>query len=797
MENSAGKTQHDINLAARKAQEAALRRYQATEWLHSLVGPLGISNQPSEEEFISCLRNGLVLCNAINTIQPGSIQKVVESHLPSESPSLDSQPLPAFQYFENVKNFLVAAEELKLTTFEASVLERDNLEAGSSTKVVDCILELKALHDWKQMNGGNGFNKPPRSQFAMLTAGKINSQVSEVFDPHRRLSMTGSCNRETPTESETQNLEELIVATLAQYMVDKKENFEANLLASIHSRNPAAVKILCKNMLSCLNEQEHRKMQPEVKRRTLGDLLKEECDVHLRTTKLMESSSILGTNECCGACLDKGYCNHEKLLMMQENELSKLKSLLSRTKAEFEDLQSQLQKDMKVLESQVREMSTAALGYYKVVKENENLHNKVEVLKGGLEKTLKIVDVSPEEAELQKELESLKTALSKKELQSSKMTVLMEIKSPSGKSKSATDKTSASARRPSTDSSGIDRREKPQLNKLEEAKLLHSASVITSPPRRLCIENRSTQNPEKSSSSRRLSVENRSTQKVEKSSSVRRLSTGTSIMDRLGKAQEPNYLFEKAVTISKRIPHNSRRLSSDGGQHAQTAYLEDQKVKTPSVHDRTRRLSLEGQKYVNKDSVISERSGLPRAAMSASKPKVYTSIGDFRPEVSRQMDPKSPLYPVSDSHVVRLENGRKVPSSLEPPGTPEAVYARSQLTSESLESQTASMKSTVNGKTSQIRKSLRAIGKLINGSEKRNVEKRMETTFDATNRMHDLKLPVARDARMLRSHSLTGTWPPVTSSTPSFGIISSGNRLLHARSPSPVRASDKSPGHGL
>lgn len=54
----------------------ALRRYEATEWLESLVGPLGISSQPSEREFISCLRSGLVLCNAINKIQPGSVQKV-------------------------------------------------------------------------------------------------------------------------------------------------------------------------------------------------------------------------------------------------------------------------------------------------------------------------------------------------------------------------------------------------------------------------------------------------------------------------------------------------------------------------------------------------------------------------------------------------------------------------------------------------------------------------------------------------------------------------------------------------
>lgn len=193
-------------------------------------------------------------------------------------------------------------------------------------------------------------------------------------------------------------------------------------------------------------------------------------------------------------------------------------------------------------------------------------------------------------------------------------------------------------------------------------------------------------------------------------------------MDKLGKAREPkgpNYVFEKAEANSKRISHHFRRLSSDSGQHAKTAYLEDQKVKTPSVLNRTRRLSLEGQRYVNKDSMISERSGLPRAAMSASKSKVCTSRGDFRPEVSRQMAPKSTLYPVSDSQVERLKKERKVPSTFEPPGTTEAVYARSQLMIELLESQTASMKATVNGKASQIRKSLRAIGKLINGSEKR------------------------------------------------------------------------------
>lgn len=56
---------------------AAWRRYEATQWLESQVVPLGISNQPTERELISCLRNGLVLCKAINKIHQGAVPKVL------------------------------------------------------------------------------------------------------------------------------------------------------------------------------------------------------------------------------------------------------------------------------------------------------------------------------------------------------------------------------------------------------------------------------------------------------------------------------------------------------------------------------------------------------------------------------------------------------------------------------------------------------------------------------------------------------------------------------------------------
>ncbi|RWW19811.1 hypothetical protein GW17_00016109 [Ensete ventricosum] len=85
----------DGRLASRKAEEAGLpfhpppfhsyslnhlcsskeNRGEAASWLESIVGPLGLPLEPTEKEFVSCLRSGIVLCNAINRIQPGAVPK--------------------------------------------------------------------------------------------------------------------------------------------------------------------------------------------------------------------------------------------------------------------------------------------------------------------------------------------------------------------------------------------------------------------------------------------------------------------------------------------------------------------------------------------------------------------------------------------------------------------------------------------------------------------------------------------------------------------------------------------------
>ncbi|KAK4485449.1 hypothetical protein RD792_008090 [Penstemon davidsonii] len=370
MENLTRGRVDEFNLASRRAEEADY-----------LVGPLGIPSQPSEKEFISCLRNGLILCKIINKIQPGSVSKVIENNSATQSLLWDSQPLPAYQYFENVRNFLAAVEELKLPVFEASIFERDNLEEGSSTKVVDCILALKAYSEWKQMTGGNGTYKPPRSPLGVHSASRIQvrTPVTVTYDCSRKLDMSGGNNKPMPSMTEIKRLEDTIVKALA----DSKENMDTNLFASYRSGNVDSVKFFRKILSNCLEEQ-LQKTFPEMKSTILDHLQERSCSPVKTAYVPLADFSNLQNHKCCRACLEKGNCNHWNLVENQEKELLNIRQLLSSAKNEFESLQSQFQSDLKQLGDQLLEMSNAALGYHKVVKENRNLYNIVQDLKGNI-----------------------------------------------------------------------------------------------------------------------------------------------------------------------------------------------------------------------------------------------------------------------------------------------------------------------------------------------------------------------------------------------------------------------------
>ncbi|KAJ4772316.1 P-loop containing nucleoside triphosphate hydrolases superfamily protein [Rhynchospora pubera] len=132
----------DRDLVSRRQEEAASRRNEAAAWLRRTVGVVAardLPEEPSEEEFRLGLRSGIILCNALNKLYPATIPKVVEA--PTDfTPSPDGAALSAYQYFENVRNFLVALQDFHLPTFEASDLEK----GGKAARVVNCVLALKS-----------------------------------------------------------------------------------------------------------------------------------------------------------------------------------------------------------------------------------------------------------------------------------------------------------------------------------------------------------------------------------------------------------------------------------------------------------------------------------------------------------------------------------------------------------------------------------------------------------------------------------------------------------------------------
>ncbi|XP_048635956.1 kinesin-like protein KIN-14L [Brassica napus] len=352
---------HEFHLASRRAEEAASRRFQAVQWLQSIVGKLGISDQPSEKEFVSCLRNGLILCNAINKIHPGAVSKVVESYSHLQSFNREYQLPQAYQYFENVRNFLVALEQLRLPGFEASDLEKDNLEAGSVSKVVDCILGLKGYHECKMTSSGYKHVKTPTFQLSATKVLPVSASKAS-----RQL------ERNDCADGESDQLK-VIAKLVADHIFNSKENIDENLISLENGSENSTV-----------NFQKIISRFPELQsifKNFLNEGTPKPSDVRPMP---LEELPVNEDDKCRTSLLHTTSYNHKRLLKTQENELAVLKTLFIQTKQDFKEFQAHLQRDLMELGNQMQEMSSAAQGYYKVVEENRKLYNMVQDLKGNI-----------------------------------------------------------------------------------------------------------------------------------------------------------------------------------------------------------------------------------------------------------------------------------------------------------------------------------------------------------------------------------------------------------------------------
>ncbi|XP_072961230.1 kinesin-like protein KIN-14F [Typha angustifolia] len=389
----------DLDLASRKAEEAGARRYEAAGWLRKMVGVITAKDlpaEPSEEEFRLGLRNGLILCTALNKVHPGAVPKVVVN--PGDSIlQPDGAALSAYQYFENVRNFLVAVQEIGLPTFEASDLE----QGGKGARVVNCVLALKSYGEWKQMGGDGSWKYGGNLKPSVLGKSfmRKNSEpfknslsrshsMSENDGPFKEHNSTGDISTESNELSTSHSLKMLVHAVLS----DKK---------------PEEVPLLVQSMLTKIMEEFERRITSQNK--LVNTALKGVADggksfsksrVSVQapfdsSEKRIEIEDNFTKSRKEGRILNKQLkveeeASKEKILKQnlifekQQQDIKELKSTLRTTKACMEFMQMKCSEEFSKLGNHLYSLSHSASGYHKVLEENRKLYNQVQDLKGSI-----------------------------------------------------------------------------------------------------------------------------------------------------------------------------------------------------------------------------------------------------------------------------------------------------------------------------------------------------------------------------------------------------------------------------
>ncbi|XP_021740782.1 kinesin-like protein KIN-14F [Chenopodium quinoa] len=394
----------DHELALRKADEAAARRYQATGWLREMdqVARDTLSKNPSEQDFCMALRNGLILCNVLNKVNPGAVLKVVDNPVVAvQSPEGAAQS--AIQYFENMRNFLVAVGNMKLLTFEASDLEK----GGSTSKVVDCILCLKGYYEWKQAGGIGVWRYGGTVRITSFSKDCSSSSVGSEsaddslssFDEYESLQYeqlseflrlyNKVSNNETEIAKALCILFDRYGLGILQAYVSEKNGIEDLPLNSmvidtvIHKVVKDFSSVIVTQGLQ-LGHMLKKKLKSETTSFTHEEFL-EAISRYLGNKKTVMKSN--DAAECCICGRRKEISDstsYKEVVDEQHKQLVELKSSFKETKDEVNRAQLQWDAEIKKLENHVRSLEVASSSYYKILEENRQLYNQVQDLKGSI-----------------------------------------------------------------------------------------------------------------------------------------------------------------------------------------------------------------------------------------------------------------------------------------------------------------------------------------------------------------------------------------------------------------------------
>lgn len=374
----------DLDLQSRKAEEAASRRYEAAGWLRKMVGVVAAKDlpaEPSEEEFRLGLRSGIILCNVINKVQPGAVPKVVES--PCDAGIIpDGAALSAFQYFENIRNFLVAVQEMGVPTFEASDLE----QGGKSARIVNCVLALKSYDEWKKTGGIGVWKFGGNVKPATTTLGKaFVRKNSEPFMNSllRTTSMNEKfANGHSEVDSNKMSGSGSLSMLVRALLLDKKPEEVPTLMESVLSRvteefeNRIASQY---EVMKTLSKDTHSSQSNKtVLRFSSGDMKTEENNFKAMKKNVSFPSHISEEE------LKIQAPKQQTILGKQERHIEELKHDINSTKAGMQFIQMKFHEEFNTLGMHIHGLAHAASGYHKVLEENRKLYNQVQDLKGSI-----------------------------------------------------------------------------------------------------------------------------------------------------------------------------------------------------------------------------------------------------------------------------------------------------------------------------------------------------------------------------------------------------------------------------
>ncbi|KAK7379017.1 hypothetical protein VNO80_04469 [Phaseolus coccineus] len=382
----------DLDLESRKAEEAASRRYEAAGWLRKMVGVVAAKDlpaEPSEEEFRLGLRSGIILCNVINKVQSGAVPKS-----PVDSASIpDGAPLTAYQYFENVRNFLVAVQEIGLPTFEASDLE----QGGKSSRIVNCVLALKSYSEWK-MSGANGVWKFGGNLKPTVSAKSFVRKNSDPFT--NSLSRTSSINDKHLTvlnsdiDSDKMSGSHSLSSLVRAILSDKKpeevpmqlvesvlskvvEEFEQRIASQGEKAKVTSIDPVSQSNGSVVADKKGDKKIHAV---TEKDVI-HKSQVNAMVTKKEDR---IHKNQVADEESQRQLLKQKMLFDQQQRQIQELRHNLHTTKSGMQLMQMKFREEFSNLGMHVHGLAHAASGYHRVLEENRKLYNQVQDLKGSI-----------------------------------------------------------------------------------------------------------------------------------------------------------------------------------------------------------------------------------------------------------------------------------------------------------------------------------------------------------------------------------------------------------------------------